>query len=89
MYSSSQDEPAAPDTEGDTQLQAALASTLTLPAAVAFMVFILLYFPCVATFAAIKNESGKWKYAILACCYTMVVAWIVAFLAYHITALLM
>lgn len=72
----------------DTRLQHILASTVSLPAAVAYMIFILLYFPCLATFVAIKNETGKWRWAIAICAYTMAVAWIVAFIGYHITALL-
>ena len=52
------------------------------------MLFILLYFPCIATFVAIKNETGKWKWAIAVCAYTMVVAWVCGFIGYHITALL-
>lgn len=52
------------------------------------MIFILLYFPCIATFVAIKNETGKWRWAIAVCAYTMVVAWLAAFIGFHITALL-
>ena len=78
----------APSGEDNTQLQGALSSSLTLPTAVAFILFILLYFPCIATFVAIKNETGKWKWAIAVCVYTMAVAWICAFIGFHITALL-
>ena len=74
-------------TEDNPQLQSALAGSISLPAAVAFMIFILLYFPCIATFVAIKNETGKWRWAIAICVYTMVLAWLVAFLGFHITAL--
>ncbi len=89
MYSEDSPETAqAASQTGDTLLQSRLASSLSLPSAVAFMVFILLYFPCVATFAAIKNETGKWRYAIADCTYTMLVAWVMSFLAYHLTALL-
>ena len=78
----------APEDPDNTQLQSALASSVTLPAAVAFMLFILLYFPCIATFVAIKNETGKWKWAIAICTYTIIIAWICAFIGFHITALL-
>ncbi len=84
MYSSEE----ASDDPDNTQLQGALAGSVSLPAAVAFMLFILLYFPCIATFVAIKNETGKWKWAIAICAYTMVVAWVCAFIGFHITALL-
>ena len=73
---------------GDTMLQNALARTTTPAAALAFMVFVLLYFPCIATFVAIKNESGGWKWAIISAVYTIVLAWIVAFIVYR-TALLL
>ena len=40
-----------------------------------YLVFVLLYFPCIATIAAIKNESGSWKWALFVACYTTCVAW--------------
>ena len=72
----------------DTQLQAALKATVPTAAALAYMVFVLLYFPCIATFVAIKNETGKWRWAILLCIYTILVAWLMAFAAYHIGMLI-
>ena len=74
--------------EGDTALQAALKADISTAAALAFMVFVLLYFPCVATFVAIKNETGKWRWAILLCLYTILVAWLFAFAAYRLGLLL-
>ncbi len=74
--------------DSDTALQSALVKTVSLPAAVAFMVFVLLYFPCIATFVAIKNETGRWSWAIAICAYTMVVAWVFAFIAFRLTSLL-
>ena len=68
----------------DTALQAALAADIDWPAALAFMVFILLYFPCIATFVAIKHETGRWSWAIGTCVYTMLVAWLMAFLTHLI-----
>ena len=70
--------------EDDTQLQAALKATVPTAAALAFMVFVLLYFPCIATFVATKHETGKWRWAILLALYTILVAWICAFAAYRI-----
>lgn len=74
--------------KSSSKLQDVLAASVSLPAAVAFMIFILLYFPCIATFVAIKNETGKWSWAAAVCAYTMAVAWIVAFVANRITLLL-
>ena len=81
-------EPAETVDENDTQLQAALAASVSFPSAIAFMIFVLLYFPCIATFVAIKNETGKWSWAIGICAYTIVVAWLTAFIGFHIAALL-
>ncbi len=69
---------------GDTMLQQALASSITPAAALAFMVFVLLYFPCIATFVALKQESGGWKWAIVSAVYTIVLAWLAAFGVYHL-----
>ncbi|MBO4340923.1 MAG: ferrous iron transport protein B [Bacteroidales bacterium] len=74
--------------ENDTALQSALKATVPTAAALAYMVFVLLYFPCVATFVAIKNETGKWRWAILLCLYTIMVAWLCAFAAYRIGLLI-
>lgn len=52
-----------------------------------YMLFILIYFPCVATVAAIKNESGSWKWAAFTICYTTLLAWGVAFLVHQVGSL--
>lgn len=78
---------AGEDLSEDTALQAALVRNVSLPAAVAYMIFILLYFPCIATFVAIKNETKKWSWAIGLSVYTIAVAWIVAFIGFRITTL--
>ena len=74
-------------TDGTTRLQKALLRSVSPAGALAYMVFILLYFPCVATFVAIKNESGGWKWAIITAVYTIVLAWIAAFITYNIASL--
>ena len=84
MYSQGAKISEGEDLSEDTALQAALSQAIQWPAALAFMVFILLYFPCIATFVAIKNETGKWKWAIACITYTMVVAWICAFITFKI-----
>jgi len=84
MYSQGAKISEGEDLSEDTALQAALSQAINWPAALAFMVFILLYFPCIATFVAIKNETGKWKWAIACITYTMVVAWVCAFIAYRV-----
>jgi ferrous iron transport protein B len=62
---------------------------VTPAAALAYMVFILLYFPCVATFVAIKNESGRWKWAIITAIYTILLAWVAAFITFRLASLFM
>jgi ferrous iron transport protein B len=86
MYA--QDGAASEADEGDTALQAALKADIPIAAALAYMVFVLLYFPCIATFVATKNETGSWWWAILLCLYTIFVAWLCAFAAYHIGLLI-
>ena len=80
-------EPVAEGADG-TRLQRALTRSVTPAGALAYMVFILLYFPCVATFIAIRNESGSWKWAIVTAVYTIVLAWIAAFITFHVATLL-
>ena len=52
--------------------------------AYAFLLFVLIYFPCIATIAAIKNESGSWRWAIFAACYTTLLAWVVSAVVYQV-----
>lgn len=60
----------------------------TSASALAFLVFILIYFPCIGVVAAIKNESGSWKWAALSVFYTTSLAWIAAFIVYNISNLI-
>ncbi|MBP5300393.1 MAG: hypothetical protein J6Y80_03210, partial [Victivallales bacterium] len=77
-----------PEDSDDTALQAALKQSVSPAAALAFMVFVLLYFPCIATFVAIKNETGGWRWAILCAIYTIAVARLLAFATYRLALLL-
>ena len=52
--------------------------------AYAFLIFVLLYFPCIATIVAIKNESGSWRWACFAALYTTGLAWVVSAAVYQI-----
>ena len=52
--------------------------------AYAFLLFVLIYFPCIATIAAIKNESGSWRWAIFAACYTTLLAWVISAVVYQV-----
>lgn len=66
----------------------ALAATHTAAGAIAFLVFVLLYFPCVGTFVALKNATGSWKWAIASCVHNIVVAWVMAFAAFRLFSLI-
>ena len=57
---------------------------ITPLAALAYMLFVLIYFPCIVTLAAIKQESGSWKWALFAAGYTTVLAWCIAFVVYQL-----
>ncbi len=51
--------------------------------AFALMVFILIYFPCIAVIAAVKKESGRWKWSAFLAFYTTALAWLMAFIVYQ------
>ncbi len=57
--------------------------------ALAFMVFILLYCPCIASITAISRETGSWMYGAFSVAYNTVVAWVVAWIVYHAALLFM
>ena len=65
------------------------ADGITPLTAYSFLIFVLLYFPCIATIAAIKGETGSWKWAAFTAAYTTALAWIVSALVYQIGSLIM
>ena len=77
---------AATDGESST-LSARIANSITPLSAISYMLFVLIYFPCVATLAAIRQESGKWKWAIFTALYTTALAWIISFAVYQVGSL--
>ena len=73
------------DAERYTHLrQLMLKEGITPLVAYAYLIFILLYFPCIATIAAIRNETGSWRWATFAALYTTVIAWLASALVYQI-----
>jgi ferrous iron transport protein B len=46
--------------------------------AYSYLLFVLLYFPCIATIAAIRHETGSWRWAVFAAVYTTCLAWLVS-----------
>ncbi|MCF6365854.1 MAG: ferrous iron transport protein B [Bacteroidales bacterium] len=55
---------------------------------ISFLVFILIYFPCIAVIAAVRKESGSWKWAGFLVVYTTALAWLLSFAIYQIGSLL-
>ncbi len=82
------DEEFSDDNEKYTHLRQLMFNEGITPlTAYAYLIFILLYFPCIATIAAIKNETGSWRWATFAALYTTIVAWIMSALIYQIGGL--
>lgn len=74
---------------GKGSISAALGSMFTPAAALSFLVFTLLYMPCIAAFSVIKREIGGLKNAVLAMTYQTAVAWIAAYVVYNISRIVL
>jgi ferrous iron transport protein B len=84
-------EPGDEEPESDEELSATatnrMANSMSIPTAVAFLIFSLLYLPCVATIMAIGSELS-WRWAVGSALYNTAVAWLLAWIGYHIALLL-
>lgn len=69
---------------GEENLGATLGATLTWAQAASFMLFILVYTPCVASLAAIRRESKSLAFTVLATVWPLVVAWVLCFVFYQV-----
>ncbi len=76
-----------PDAEAHNMSAQLRADGVTPLTAFCFMLFVLIYFPCIATLVAIKQESGSWKWALFSGVYTTVTAWVVCFIVYQVGSL--
>jgi len=56
--------------------------------AMAFLIFVLIYFPCVAVVAAVKKETGGWRWAAFLALYTTVLAYLLSLLVYQVGILI-
>ena len=74
--------------EGSLRISQLVRNNMTPLSAASMLIFILLYMPCFSTIIAIKNESGKWKWALFTVCYTILLAWIVSTIFYQIGMLI-
>ncbi|MDU1903812.1 MAG: ferrous iron transport protein B [Dysgonomonas sp.] len=85
------------DEEDQTSLQERLLNstnsdgspTFTPLVVASFLLFVLIYFPCVATIAAIKEESGSWRWGLFSIVYTTLLAWVISFLVFQIGSILL
>lgn len=75
------------DEEALLKTQLLKSGDYTPASAISFMIFALLYFPCIATLAAIASESGSWKWAVFSFLYSCSVAWIISFVIYNVCRL--
>lgn len=87
------DESVADDSAADTQKYTILRQKMTADGitpliAYSYLLFVLIYFPCIATIAAIKGETGSWRWALFAAFYTTALAWIISALFYQIGLLM-
>jgi len=60
------------------------ANIFTTPSVLSFLVFAMLYMPCIATIFTIKRESGYWKWALFSVVYSIALAWAVAFVVFRV-----
>ena len=71
--------------EESGSLQQRLREKISLPAAVAFIVFVMIYIPCLASMAVFVREAGGWRYLIYLFVMTTAAAWLLSYLAYNAT----
>ena len=70
------------------ELSAILSGVFSPAAAYSFLIFILLYMPCMSAFATIKREMGGWRWALSAAAFQTLLAWLTSFVVYQIGMLL-
>ena len=88
LYSHPTDPETASEEELNQMVSKRVANNMSTPTAVAFLIFALLYLPCIATIVAVASELN-WKWAVGSAIYNTIIAWLLAWAGYHITLLLM
>jgi ferrous iron transport protein B len=71
--------------EGSDGLIAQIKANIPFASAIAFIVFVMIYLPCLAASMVFAKEAGGWKYLVYLFFMTSASAWILSFIAYHIT----
>jgi ferrous iron transport protein B len=87
LYSQPADSNTASEEEVNKLVSKRVANNMSTPTAVAFLIFALLYLPCIATIVAVASELN-WKWAVGSALYNTAVAWVVAWIGYLITSLI-
>jgi ferrous iron transport protein B len=72
------------NSENTAQLQQAIGQVLPASAGLAFMVYTLLYMPCLATLAVIRRETGRWAWAVVSLLLGLTLAWVCAWITFHV-----
>ena len=72
------------DSEENIQQDLKHSGDFTPRSAASFLVFILLFFPCIATITTIAHETGNWRWALFSIAYNTAIAWIAGFAVYTI-----
>jgi ferrous iron transport protein B len=72
----------------DAAMNTILQGIFTPVSALSFLVFVLLYMPCVAAFSAIRREMNSWKWAVGAMAFQTTVAWVCSFAVYQFGTLI-
>jgi len=62
--------------------------TFTPLVVISLLIFVLIYFPCIATIVAIKEEAGSWKWGVFSILYTTGLAWLLSFAIFQIGSLI-
>ena len=64
-----------------------IRSNISFPAAISFIVFVMIYLPCLAASMVFTREAGGWKYLAYLFVFTTTLAWTLSFIAFNITSL--
>ena len=87
LYTDSDSEITEDDSELSHTARRGIANSMSIPAAIAFLIFSLLYLPCIATIMAIGAELN-WRWAVGSALYNTAVAWLLAWIGFHVATLL-
>ena len=71
--------------ESSSSLMEKIKSNITIESAISFIVFVMIYLPCLAASMVFVRESGNWKYLAYLFIFTTISAWLLSFVAYNIS----